>query len=1026
MSLAHTREGTLSLTDPFSQIRTSKDLNRGLYPTYRAKKRKSDAEFYASQSCITDFFKKTGFCRQQVTKMDEGGGTKAVIEPSCQLDESMDDDMFFSEEDLEEISYIENLETATFSKRRSSPQASCSRELEQTTWDRFSKKPCFVDNSQMSYRGKNDPERGELLTVDPVFNIYYGLVENSVPYAEPQGHIEHLPDELLRCIFSYLPAEDLYLRISLVCHRWRSIVHDPLFVPWKKMYYRYMKMEEEAELEVEQILLESSITVDEDLCVVNLVKYLASFRLRHSTDMEAVLCCLKHHHLYVMAEETTNRRWPELMKTAKNVNVMSVVAVIVLLSETVRDIQSLISCLSNPRSSLTLSDVTEMMYCMTTLVFAMRENCVDISNRIHYNLFHSLYLLENSSVTQICEEKVPCWSYQRLHSRGPVSIHPTHEQQLIINHEIAPGQVVKIMAFAGTGKTSTLIKYAEKRPHLKFLYVAFNKSVKMLASQTFPSNVECSTVHSMALARVGQRYKERKKINWSGLKPFIINEVLPEKRGGYVRAKQVTQILNTFFASTDSIITTEHAPVRSKNTHGEMVLVDPEEKLKLVKDAQQIWDRMQSLDFTDKMGYYITHDGYLKLWQLSRPYLPYDVIFIDEAQDCTPASMDIVLSQNCGKILVGDPCQQIYSFRGAVNALNEVPHTHIYYLTQSFRFGPEIAYVGATVLDAGKKMRRKILVGGNQKGCFGGNTAGTLAVLCRTNAAVFDEAVKVTEGLTPSRIHIVGGVENFGLSKIRDLWKLLQPEKERERHNLIIEDKFLRSFIRRGGYGALKDYVTKAEDKEWEVKMAIVEKYNIRIPELVERIYSHSVTERAHADVILSTVHKAKGLEFDTVKLTDDFLKIPCAKHNLWRIPELKLESIPEDEWNLLYVAVTRAKKCLLPTKSLEYILTLAGEYLLRPELTSKLFTEGQLPGCSVAACANSVVEDSILTFCKIPLTYSDKREDVGGPLCLSCVEQRIGPMTYLGTSPETVKTMPYTEENVVLPMNMLMLHALF
>lgn len=32
-----------------------------------------------------------------------------------------------------------------------------------------------------------------------------------------------------------------------------------------------------------------------------------------------------------------------------------------------------------------------------------------------------------------------------------------------------------------------------------------------------------------------------------------------------------------------------------------------------------------------------------------------------------------------------------------------------------------------------------------------------------------------------------------------------------------------------------------------------------------------------------------------------------------------------EDEWNLLYVAVTRAKKCLLMTKSLEYVLTLAG-----------------------------------------------------------------------------------------------------
>lgn len=44
--------------------------------------------------------------------------------------------------------------------------------------------------------------------------------------------------------------------------------------------------------------------------------------------------------------------------------------------------------------------------------------------------------------------------------------------------------------------------------------------------------------------------------------------------------------------------------------------------------------------------------------------------------------MDVLLSQRCGKILVGDPHQQIYTFRGAVNALNCVDHTHIYYLTQ--------------------------------------------------------------------------------------------------------------------------------------------------------------------------------------------------------------------------------------------------------------------------------------------------------------------------------------------------------
>lgn len=31
----------------------------------------------------------------------------------------------------------------------------------------------------------------------------------------------------------------------------------------------------------------------------------------------------------------------------------------------------------------------------------------------------------------------------------------------------------------------------------------------------------------------------------------------------------------------------------------------------------------------------------------------------------------------------------------------------------------------------------------------------------------------------------------------------------------------------------------------------------------------------------MGTVHKAKGLEFDTVMVTDDFTKVPCSRHNL-------------------------------------------------------------------------------------------------------------------------------------------------
>ena len=54
------------------------------------------------------------------------------------------------------------------------------------------------------------------------------------------------------------------------------------------------------------------------------------------------------------------------------------------------------------------------------------------------------------------------------------------------------------------------------------------------------------------------------------------------------------------------------------------------------------------------------------------------------------------------------------------------------------------------------------------------------------------------------------------------------------------------------------------------------------------------------ADLVLTTAHKAKGLEFDTAKLSDDFLP------QLESVSESQLRSCDDDEKNILYVAVSR------------------------------------------------------------------------------------------------------------------------
>ncbi len=67
----------------------------------------------------------------------------------------------------------------------------------------------------------------------------------------------------------------------------------------------------------------------------------------------------------------------------------------------------------------------------------------------------------------------------------------------IINHPLAPELTMKIVALAGSGKTSTLRGLCLKNPHLRFLLVVFNKGAQLHARATFPNNAHCFTVHKV-------------------------------------------------------------------------------------------------------------------------------------------------------------------------------------------------------------------------------------------------------------------------------------------------------------------------------------------------------------------------------------------------------------------------------------------------------------------------------------------------------------------------------------------------
>src|ERR1700675_1488430 len=87
----------------------------------------------------------------------------------------------------------------------------------------------------------------------------------------------------------------------------------------------------------------------------------------------------------------------------------------------------------------------------------------------------------------------------------------TKEQQTICQaaRDLGVNSSLKIQAFAGTGKTTTLAAIAESLPQSKFLYLVFNRAAADEAEFRMPSNVSARTAHALAFRSVGYVYRSR-------------------------------------------------------------------------------------------------------------------------------------------------------------------------------------------------------------------------------------------------------------------------------------------------------------------------------------------------------------------------------------------------------------------------------------------------------------------------------------------------------------------------------------
>lgn len=481
---------------------------------------------------------------------------------------------------------------------------------------------------------------------------------------------------------------------------------------------------------------------------------------------------------------------------------------------------------------------------------------------------------------------------------------PTSEQQLIID-TAKQGHNVAVKAYAGCSKTTTCVLTAENivKPSL---YMAFNKSIADEATSKFPSHVICKTGHSLAYAAimVGTPYNRKGKLaNFYDLKQWL--EEIQDSVRILPREKQWE------FISTCKEIITEFC--QSANFHindsVENYFKFSEEKETLIpwyKEACfKIWRQLA----TAKSDFQITHDIYLKLWQLSLPDLSqYEVIYLDEFQDTNPVTLDIFLRQKNKSqlIAVGDPFQSIYAWRGAVNAFSHIESDDSWKklsLTESFRFPQTIADKANVML---KAMGAELPLIGRGKES---ETINNKAILVRNNSTMFSELQIAFNN--NKKVKVIGDYKDL-FSAMYTASSLLYAHNTGKKVDF---GKWPHKLI--ASFDSWKD-LEKDSSPEIKKIVKLVQSCKPSVHAVITNIKTILVESEEEADVILCTGHKSKGLEYDEVYVSGDFA--PKAEEEE-SFNEMVKRFIQEQGGNLLYVALTRGKKKIVLSEEVDMFL---------------------------------------------------------------------------------------------------------
>lgn len=471
----------------------------------------------------------------------------------------------------------------------------------------------------------------------------------------------------------------------------------------------------------------------------------------------------------------------------------------------------------------------------------------------------------------------------------------TQEQQIAIDYA-RKGAPLAIEAMAGTGKSTTLKMVANALGGRRMLYTAFSAAVIADAKKGGFGSARIQSNHSLAYAKYGAAYRDAGRME-RRLTPRVIKEVLglrDDDYPGIVTAEQVAHValegILRFQQGADDVLMPHHFVVPA-------LLEEVGDAARRV--AARTWDEF--CNPSSRLP--VTHDTYLKRWALSNPRLPFDTILLDEAQDANGVIVDVLSRQDAQIIVVGDPNQQIFSWRGAVNAMDAFNIENRVALTQSFRFGNVVAEAANAVLLVHANSDR--VVRGTPEIASRVGTflteRGPHTEIARTNSTLIGRIPDLMR--SGKRVAVVGGVN--------DMLKLIEGAGMLQRGQIALTCPDLMDFR---DWDEVVAYAETDAGRDLSVLTRMVKEHGCaRLHQIVAGVKDNEKDE-ARADVILTTAHRSKGREWDRVMLHDDF-PVPEPSD----LPHLHMgrkEGMSHSRWspeeaNLLYVAITRAKRVL-------------------------------------------------------------------------------------------------------------------